>query len=116
MSQPPYNLDKIEQLASGDPSFVKEMVTLFYHTVPDLLLRLEVALGKNDLDEVVLAAHKLISPLETIQASSLVLLAREIENRGRRNGVDEPVGTSFPELKSTLGGILNDLKTRFNLS
>ena len=93
----PVDIEQIREITEGDTEFECELIETFLADSEDQIHRLEVALAKNDAEEVRVRAH-------TIKGSSANAGARDVRehaHRIERMGADEEL-SGTPEAFSRL--------------
>jgi CheY-like chemotaxis protein/HPt (histidine-containing phosphotransfer) domain-containing protein len=79
-------------VATGDPSFVADLVDTFLREAPALVGDLETARQSGDAEEVRRAAHTLKSNARTFGAAGLANLCQELESTAKRQVMSEAAG------------------------
>jgi HPt (histidine-containing phosphotransfer) domain-containing protein len=96
-------------------AFVAELIDSFVEDGRALVAALQRALAAGDVDAFRRAAHSLKSNGETLGATGLAALARELEalaRTGTLQGADErlaPLAASYAAAASALEGLRHDL-------
>ncbi|HYB41440.1 MAG TPA: response regulator, partial [Candidatus Methylomirabilis sp.] len=81
--------DAVEQLAAAmGKDFVVELIDTFGQDARELIAALRAALGGSDVDAFRRAAHSLKSTCETLGATRLAAIARDLEGLARSGDLD----------------------------
>jgi len=81
---PAPDLSYLNALADGDEAFVKEMITLFLDTVPELFKTLRECTMSGDFEKLRFAAHKLLPELTIVGILAAIPDVSKIENECRQ--------------------------------
>jgi PAS domain S-box-containing protein len=103
-------------IASMGGPFVAELIDTFVEDGRELIATLRRSLAETDVDAFRRAAHSLKSTSETVGASGLAGLARELETMARSGSLDgaegrlEPLAGTYQIVTRTLGDLRRDLQ------
>jgi HPt (histidine-containing phosphotransfer) domain-containing protein len=102
-------------MATMGRGFVAELIDTFVEDGRELIAALRRALAETDLDAFRRAAHSLKSNSQTLGASGLAALARELEAMARAGSLGgaegrlEPLAGAYEAVARTLGELRRDL-------
>lgn len=89
--------------------YVAEVVSAFSEEAPLLIVQLRQALSAGDVETFRRAAHSIKSNAATFGATSLSILAREMESAARENRLDE-IGNRLEVLEDAVRHVIEELK------
>jgi HPt (histidine-containing phosphotransfer) domain-containing protein len=73
------NIEAINDIADGDPEFIKEIIGNYFNTVSNSIQGLEEAIKEPDTEKIIFFAHKLKGSFGFIGADTLTRMAIDIE-------------------------------------
>ncbi len=79
--EPPVDLDRLKEMASGDPAELNELVAFYFSQADDMLARLKPAVQSETLPDVRAIAHKLAGSSATCGMTLMVPCLRTLETQ-----------------------------------
>ena len=79
------DLSYLESISNNDAKFVKEMISTFIETTPDIIDQMKIAIKKSNFKSLGLLAHKIKPSLTFMGIHSMKETAREIEVLSKEN-------------------------------
>lgn len=95
------DLDELERLSGGDAAFFEEMLSIFIRSSEEALLKFNHDFANSNWDDLSEMAHKLAAPAKHMQANTLYINLKKLENSTKN---DNPL-----ELKKLIGDIEKDI-------
>jgi CheY-like chemotaxis protein len=111
----PYNLNSLDSLSGGDPSFLPMMAKLFVDTVPPVLAKMQEAFKSKDWKTVGAMAHKLKPTIDAMNITSLLEIVRQTELQGKQETELDSLEEKIEKIQSTLELCMQRLKQEFSL-
>ncbi len=84
-----YNLEKLQNLSAGDPTFIKSMITIFLEATPISIKQMEEALDSDDYLTVGKIAHRIKPNVQYLGMDTLHVSAKEIELFVKQDHIDK---------------------------
>ena len=107
-NQPPIDVAAVLKRCGGDPSFAAAVTERFRVQAGDEVAKIEQALAASDAPTLCRAAHSLKSMAAYMGAECAVTFARQIEDLGHANRLDEtgrPLGLLRQEIERAIAWI-----------
>ncbi len=108
------DLSYLESISNNDTKFVKEMISTFVETTPDIIDQMKSALEKNNFESLGLLAHKVKPSLTFMGIHSMKDTVREIEVMAKENRepkrVKELSDIFFSEIHKSITELRKKLK------
>jgi len=111
-----YNLEKLEEIAQGDESFIREMLVTFVENVTAEVDSIQSLKSSEKWTDIAETAHKLASNFAYLGADALRVLAADIEKSVLSD--HNLTGVAEKTEKLCVGGIqlINQLKEKFEIT
>lgn len=113
-SAPLYSLDRLNEMAEGDTSFVDKMIALYLEQMPIILADLEKASREKDLQEIAAVAHKVKSSAQVLGMMGVLKNSRQVEELAREGKETDLVvvlaGKIAAEIKKVLTALEKEVK------
>lgn len=110
-----YNLDKINEMAEGDETFINLVISAFLEEVPEDIDGLEAAIDNRDHESVYKLAHKIKPNVDIMGMEQTRARALEIETLGKNAANMDQIGELFAQLKAEVLQAVTELKKDFDL-
>lgn len=105
------NLDYLTELAKGDTSFIKEMITIFLEENPEEINTLEIAIQEKQFDSIKAISHHMKSTIPFVGID--VLIGKDLLDIEKlaleKTGLDI-IKTLFENVKNVCRKAYNELK------
>ena len=105
------NLDYLTELAKGDTSFIKEMITIFLEENPEEINTLEIAIQEKQFDSIKAISHHMKSTIPFVGID--VLIGKDLLDieklASEKTGLDI-IKSLFENVKNVCGKAYNELK------
>ena len=111
----PYNLNTLESMSGGDPSFLPMMAKLFVDTIPPILEKMEQSFQAKDWKSVGAFAHKLKPTIDAMNINGLLETVRQIELQGKQEMEVETIEGKIGLMRNTLDLCITRLKEEFSI-
>jgi signal transduction histidine kinase/CheY-like chemotaxis protein len=98
------------RLANGDSQYLQKMILLFVTLTEAAVVRMDDAIGRDDLADLSEAAHKMAASCEQIGAGHLSTLVRQLEEDARLGKSVEMVAPVFQESKAEVDRVISFLR------
>ncbi len=108
-------LDYLYLMAENDMAFVKDIIYSFKEAMPLYFKDLDMAVAKNDLEEIRFFAHKLSSSVQIVGARELSGLARTIENQSIAQANVTDLLETKAKLLDAFNKVVEELNEELNL-
>ena len=108
------DLSYLESISDNDTKFVKDMISTFIESTPDIIDQMKLAIINNNFESLGLLAHKIKPSLTFMGIHSMKETAREIELLSKEN--KEPLRVKklteifFTEIKASITDLRKKLK------
>lgn len=108
------DLSYLESISNNDTKFVKDMISTFIESTPDIIDQMKLAIINNNFESLGLLAHKIKPSLTFMGIHSMKETAREIELLSKEN--KEPLRVKklteifFTEIKASITDLRKKLK------
>ncbi len=110
-----YNIKKLVEYVGDNEETIKEMVSIFLKSAPELLGQMLEAYDKGDLDATSRAAHKLKPSLDVFGLDDLGDPIRKIEQAFKNNGSPKMILPFIELVKSRLTNVLQQMHDDYNV-
>ena len=100
-------------LSGGDKDFVTKMVNLFLDQTPDLMIRMKKGAEEQNLKEVKLSAHKMISSISMMNIEDLKNPVREIEEMAERGEDSSGIKRKVFVLDQSMNEVVSQIRQDF---
>ncbi len=104
-----YDLKTIYDLASGDETFVRKMVSLFINDTPDTINAMQEAFKNWDYDELKKISHRIKPIIKTLEINSIINDVNDIDNGNDAAHTERKLNHITAVLSEVILGLKNDL-------
>ncbi len=109
-----YDLTYIKEHASGDTSFIIEMISIFVFDTPALLKQLKADISENDYEKIKVTSHSMKGLFLTLGMNEAARLLKEIENIAQTNGLISMIASNFSKIEEMFAQSKNLLVLELN--
>jgi HPt (histidine-containing phosphotransfer) domain-containing protein len=110
-----YNLDYLNEISSGDPVFIEDMLHDFVVTTPKTIAEIERLTEIEGWEQLYKIVHKFIPSLEFVGAVFIHNDLRNLEHYSKTKENTEQIPQLVSNIKVFCNQIVADIKTDFNL-
>jgi HPt (histidine-containing phosphotransfer) domain-containing protein len=110
-----YKLDKLIEYIGTDEEAIKNMISIFLSTTPDLLLQLKNGLLTENYEEIARSAHKLKPTLDIFGIDNLHEPIRFIEVHAKQKKNLPKITETSTLVEQTLEQVFMNLKRDYKL-
>ena len=108
-----YNLEKLYTIENRDTDFIKEVVSLFLKTIPQLSRDLVKAAKEKKWDDVYFLAHKMKATIDLLNIESLQKEIRVVEQNAKSKNHLECIFDKANFIDSTILQCAEEIKKDF---
>ena len=109
MSEPIFDSQRLMESVAGDAELAVELLTAYAEDAPVRMASLAQAVERDEIDQVVRAAHSLKGMSGVVRASRLVNQALGMEMTARNQDMDG-VRKALPDLRTILDQALAEMR------
>jgi len=109
-----YNLEYLNELASGDENFVYDMILEFINSTPESLKQMDSYIKEKKYSELYKIVHRIIPTYEYIGNEELINQLREIEKIAKYQENIENLKTIFNDINNKSHLLIDTLKNDFS--
>ena len=109
-SDKPYNIQNIYELASGDKSFVKRLITIFITETPETISNIYVAHKNGDQETVRKLAHRIKPSIKNLGITSIVNDLLDVELGNYPDQTEAKLNKISAVLVDVIMGLNDDLE------
>ena len=109
-----YDLTMVESISGGDQAFIKKMVELFIHTVPQNVQELNNGLQTQNWDQVAKMAHKLKSTIDSMGITTIREDIRAVEANAKQKKHLHEMAVLIQKIQTVIGSCSEQLQADIN--
>ncbi len=107
------DLTYVEDIASGDNEFIKELITIFIGQIPEFITNLHKYLSDNNLQELAKEAHTAKSSALIFRMDETGNMLKKIQLAAEREETEQ-IPEFIETVKSDFEGAVNELSALLN--
>ena len=104
-----YDLSFLNQMMNNDKNEINKMIKIFLDTAPEILMKMNEGLDKNNLTDVHQYAHKLKSSIDIFRIYELTDVIRDIEKNSKENINLSSIPEQVKKVNHVIENVLADI-------
>jgi HPt (histidine-containing phosphotransfer) domain-containing protein len=107
-----YNLERLEELAGGDESFIQEMIDIFLKGVDDNIKAFQGLYEENKLEEIGALAHKVKPTIDLLGINAIHQEIRDLRIEADQGDSNDKVFELIKKVNAHLAIAADELRNR----